>query len=196
VEESFPSPKYGAWCTQTTPNADQHESIPGVGGSAQRKTCPRKRRGQLSPRRLNFLVQRPILEIRLEEFCRGRQLYPEIIHYANLHLTAAKPIVQGVSSGLFILPKEVQVKSRHTDTLRISRRAKSGQGPLHISEDFLRLMFRCLCESRKRPGLTLHCSCADFIEYAIHSHGAEQVGICQLLNQRQKFALRHWLRQV
>ena len=76
------------------------------------------------------------------------------MHCANLHLTAAKPIVKRVSSGLFILPQKVKVKPRHADTLRISRRKKSGQGPFHIGEDVLCLMFRCFCERRKRPDLT------------------------------------------
>jgi hypothetical protein len=37
-----------------------------------------------------------------------------------------------VSSRLFILPQKVQVKSRHADTLCISRRAKSGQAALGL----------------------------------------------------------------
>ena len=66
----------------------------------------------LSFRCLNFHVQRPILEIRLEEFCRRRYLNAEIVRCANLHLAGAKTIIPRVSSGLFSLPQKMQVKPR------------------------------------------------------------------------------------
>lgn len=76
------------------------------------------------------------------------------MHCASLHFTGTNPIVQCVSSGLFIPPQKVQVKPRYADTLRISWSTKSGQSPLDVGEDFLCLMFRCFCERRKWPGLT------------------------------------------
>src|SRR5580704_8818938 len=115
---------------------------------------------------------------------------------ANLYLTGANTIVQRVSSGLFILPQKLQVKPCHADTLCINRRTKSGQGPLHVGEDFLCLMFRCFGEGNKRPSLTLHGSHANFIESAIHSYRAEEVGIRSFLNHRQQVALCHRLYQI
>ena len=44
----------------------------------------RRDRGQLSLRRLDLVAQRMIVEIRLGEFCRRRQLQPEIMHCAQL----------------------------------------------------------------------------------------------------------------
>ena len=40
------------------------------------------------------------------------------MHGANLHLAGAKPIVECVSSGLFTLLQEVQVKPRHAVAVR------------------------------------------------------------------------------
>ena len=67
------------------------------------------------------------------------------------------------------------MKPRYTDTLGISRRTKASQGPLHIGEDFLCLIFRSLRERRERPGLALHGSRADFIEDAVDCYGVEEV---------------------
>src|SRR5579862_289550 len=118
------------------------------------------------------------------------------MHGANLYLSCAKPKVECMSSGVSILPQKVQVKPRHSDPLRISWRTKSGQGPLHVSKDVLCLVFRCFCERRKRSGLALHGSRADFIEDAVDSHRVEEVGISRLLNHRQEFTLRHRPRYI
>src|ERR1700733_5958842 len=66
---------------------------------------------RLSLRSLDFLVQRPIVETRPEEFCRRWQHDSEIMHGANLYLTGANRIVQRVSSGLFILPQKVSMRA-------------------------------------------------------------------------------------
>ena len=42
------------------------------------------------------------------------------MHCAELHLAGAKPIVQRVSAGLFILPQEVQVKTSNADAMPIA----------------------------------------------------------------------------
>jgi hypothetical protein len=78
-------------------------------------------------------------------------------------------------SSLFILPQEMEVKASYADALSVCGRTKSGPGSLHVREDFLRLMFGCFGKRRKRFGLTLHRSRADFIEHAIHSHRAKEL---------------------
>src|SRR5580693_5184925 len=57
-------------------------------------------------------------------------------------------------------------------------------------------MSRCFGEGSKRHSLTLHGSHANFIESAIHSYRAEEVGIRSLLNHRQQVALCHRLYQI
>src|ERR1700735_4983258 len=113
------------------------------------------------------------------------------MHRAGLHFAGTHPIVQCVSSGVFILSQKVQVEPRYTDTLRVRWRAKPSQSPFHIGEDFLSLMFRRFCERGKWLDLTLHGSRADFIESAVPSHRAEQIGIRCLLERLDKIALRH-----
>src|ERR1700677_2014716 len=115
------------------------------------------------------------------------------MRYANLHLPGVKPVVECVPSGLFILPQKMQMKTRYADTLSISRRTKPGQGSLEVGENLLRLMFRGFGKRRKRLNLALHGSRADFFENAIHSHGAEEVGIRRFLNCREQVALCHRL---
>ena len=115
------------------------------------------------------------------------------MHGASLHFTGANPIVEGMSSSMFILAQKVQVKPRYADALRICWRTKPGQCPFHVGEDFLCLMFRRFCQRRKRFGLTLHGPCADFIENAIHSYRAEQIGIRSFLDARDKVVFRHLL---
>jgi hypothetical protein len=118
------------------------------------------------------------------------------MYCASLQLTGPKPVVQCVPAGLLILPQKVKMKAGYADALGICGRPKSGQGPSDFAEDFLCLMFGCFCEPRKRLGLKLRSSCADFLKYAIHSHGAEKVCIRRFLNHRQEVDLRLLLRHA
>src|SRR5580658_9532893 len=104
------------------------------------------------------------------------------MHGTDLHIPGPHLKIQRMSTGLVVLPEEVKMKARYADALSICGRTKSRQSSLHVGEDFLRLVFGCLRKRGERSGLTLHGSCADFIEDAIHSHRAEQIGIRRLLN--------------